>query len=190
VPLDIPVQPGAGGGHSSAPTDDPGTDPAAPAPDGQVAPVDTAPTLETPPLPPPFAPIAPLGVDDGPPVPPELDDLVPPAARHAVSPPAVKGKKINRAVASEPVVPTPPWDHGPVPSPAAAPATAVADRTNAGDSAEVAAPTPMARPALKPIVRPLTQRHARDSLAAMALTLIVGTGWNVLSARRRRQGWY
>jgi hypothetical protein len=192
----MPVQPGAGGGHSSAPADDPGADPPPnQATDGQVAPVDAAPALEAPPLPPPFAPLAPLAVDDGPPVPPELDDLVPPpTARHAVSPPAVKGKKATRRVQDEPVVPTPPpWDYGPVPSPATAPgspAAPVADRSNDGGVQEVAAPTRVVRPALEPIARPLTPRHARDSLAAMALTLIVGTGWNVLAARRRRHGWY
>jgi hypothetical protein len=54
----------------------------------------------------------------------------------------------------------------------------------------VAAPVPAARPTVKEASRPLKASTARDSLATMALTLIVGTGWNVVSARRRRCGWY
>jgi hypothetical protein len=71
---------------------------------------------------------------------------------------------------------------------AGTPPAPAATGSDAGGVEEVAAPA--VRPQIKAISRPLTPRTARDSLAAMALTLIAGTGWNVVSARRRRHGWY
>ncbi|MGH8971784.1 MAG: hypothetical protein ACRD0C_01080 [Acidimicrobiia bacterium] len=192
MPLDIPVQPG-GGGHGASPADDPGTDPAPdPAVDGQAGRSDAPPALDAPSLPPPYAPVVAMAVDDGPPVPPELDDLLPPpAARRQESPRTLKGAKkgaVDRDAGADPAAPTPPpWNYGPVPT-SPAPATgAPATGSNAGGD-EVAAPG--AGPQVKALSRPLTRRTARDSLAAMALTLIAGTGWNVMSARRRRHGWY
>ncbi|MDQ3945302.1 MAG: hypothetical protein M3357_09180 [Actinomycetota bacterium] len=144
----------------------------------------------------PYAPVLPLAVDTGPPVPPELDDLLPPRPdRQPVTPApgrAAKKGSVNRQ--SEAVAPTPPpWDHG-APSPAPIPddpsSAATAGGSDPGAGQEVAAPAPTVRPSVKEVPRRLTSSTARDSLAAMALTLIVGTGWNVASARRRRSGWY
>jgi hypothetical protein len=193
VPLDNSVQPGSGG-HPSAPADDPGTDavPASPA-DGQVPPGDTAPPLVEVPSPP-YAPVAPLAVDDGPPVPPELDDLLPPPpARRPVIPATAKGTKKGAAnQGSEPAVPTPPpWDYGPVTSPAPVDTSSRAAAQPArGTRQEVAAPALTMRPTVKEAARRLTASNARNSLSAMALTIIAGTGWNLVSARRRRSGWY
>ncbi|HEY3241407.1 MAG TPA: hypothetical protein VGL92_17725, partial [Acidimicrobiia bacterium] len=166
-------------------------------PDGQGPPADAAPSVEASAPSPPYAAVVPLAVDDGPPVPPELDDLLPaPSARRPLSPPAAKGAKKSaanpRSDADAPAAP--PWDYGPVPSPAPgtspSPATAPAAQPHPGDRQEVAAPAQAALPTVKEATRRLSSNTARDSLAAMALTLIVGTGWNVVSARRRRHGWY
>jgi hypothetical protein len=195
VPLEVPVQPQAGG-HPSAPADDPGTGagPASPW-DGQVPPADADASVEIPP--PPYAPVVPLAVvDDGPPVPPELDDLLPPPSpRRPVSSPTGRyTKKGDANRRSEPVMSeAPPWDYGPVPSTAPASTTAspgAAPRSDRSAGQEVAAPAQVALPTVKEASRRLTSTNARNSLSAMALTLIVGTAWNVVSARRRRSGWY
>jgi hypothetical protein len=141
--------------------------------------------------------VVPFAVDTGPAVPPELDDLLPlPSARRPDRPAssARGGKKGTAATSSAPGAPQPPpWDYGPPPSPAPADTGAEkagADSAGPGDSQEVAAPPPVVRPSVEEARRKLTSDQARDSLAAMAMTLIAGTAWNVISARRRRYGWF
>jgi hypothetical protein len=159
-----------------------------------VPPADGVPSLDGVPLPP-YAPVVALAVEDtGPPVPPELDDLLPPpSARPAASPPAARGAKKatskQHTETAETAMPAaPPWDYGPVPSPAS-PAP-VAAQPHTGTSEEVAAPAEAALPTAREATHRLSSASARNSLSAMALTLIVGIAWNLVSARRRRAGWY
>jgi hypothetical protein len=140
-------------------------------------------------------------VDDGPPVPPELDDLLPPPSADPpeIRPAARGGKKtsadrhpeagVRGDAPSGGVATPPPWNYGPVPSPSATPATP-APASASRDTEQVAAPAQSALPTVTEARRQLTAANARHSLSAMAVTLIFGVAWALVSARRRRTGWY
>ncbi|MGH9037236.1 MAG: hypothetical protein ACRD0O_15865 [Acidimicrobiia bacterium] len=160
---------------------------------GEGPPADPVPSLDGVPLPP-YAPMVPLAVEDtGPPVPPELDDLLPPpAARPPADPPVARAAKKattkpHTETAETAMPAAPPWDYGPVPSPAPAP---VATQPGTDAAEEVAAPAEVALPTVREATNRLSSANARNSLSALALTLIVGLAWNLVSARRRRAGWY
>jgi hypothetical protein len=142
-------------------------------------------------------------VDDGPPVPPELDDLLPPpAADPPENRPAARGGKktsadrhpeagVRGGAPSGGVAAPPPWDYGPVPSPSATPAPAPASaRPGTRDTEQVAAPVQSALPTVTEARRQLTAANARNSLSAMAVTLVFGVAWALVSASRRRAGRY
>ncbi|MGH9005005.1 MAG: hypothetical protein ACRDYV_17935, partial [Acidimicrobiia bacterium] len=91
------------------------------------------------------------------------------------------------AAPAQPEVPA--WDNRPdsAPGPLQPAATPTASPADPSSPQEVAIAVPEQ---VKEARRRLTASNARNSLSAMAMTIILGMGWNIFSVCRRRYGWF